>query len=406
MRYPLVSASFLLISLILCANFALAHSRWSASGIVKPRTPSDSGKVEPCGGFSRTNTPVTLTAGATIEVAFESTIYHQGFFRIAFSPANDEGFDDHILADNIADISGQTNRTYTITLPNIECDDCTLQLIQSMLDRSPPTNYYSCADIKLVKNTGDNDTTAPQAVKHLLIMNNDTSVTLAWSNPPDSDFAGVLIIEDSQAITALPEVGQSFAVGDILGAGRIVYAGAADNLLLTGRTLGASYYYSVHAFDHAFNYSPDVRGAITLANSRQNLAPSAALRVEQNQKTSPSIQTTGGLVTVQATIADFNPNDVHTLQWSTNNAALVNLSSNNEQFVFDPAELSAGNYSVTVTVSDNGTPPLSATQTIDLTLTAPAVIKIGIFDYLWLCLLSVGVLIRRLGQSEHKELKN
>jgi hypothetical protein len=395
MRYPLVSTSFLVISLMLCANAALAHSRWSLSGIVKPRTSSDSGKVEPCGGFSRTNTPVTLTAGATIEVAFDSTIYHKGFFRIAFSPANDEGFDSYILADDIADISGQISRTYTITLPNVECDNCTLQLIQSMLDRSPPTNYYSCADIKLVKNTADNDTTPPQAVKHLLIMNNDTSVSLAWTNPDDSDFTGTLIIEGDQAITALPEAGQSFVVGDVLGSGRIVYTGAADNISLIDRTLATSYYYSLLAFDHAFNYSPEVRGSITLANSSQNIAPSVTLQVEQNQKTSNTIQTTGGLVTVQATIADFNPSDTHSLQWSTNNAALVNLSGNNEQYIFDPAKLSAGQYSVTVIVTDNGTPPLSASQNIDLTLKAPGVIKVGGFNYLWLCLLSFGLLMRR-----------
>jgi hypothetical protein len=35
-------------------------------------------------------------------------------------------------------------------MPNVNCDNCTLQLIMVMTETNPPTNYYSCADIQLV----------------------------------------------------------------------------------------------------------------------------------------------------------------------------------------------------------------------------------------------------------------
>ena len=39
-----------------------------------------------------------------------------------------------------------------LTLPNMTCADCTIQLIQVMLeDPARPKNYYSCADLSLTR---------------------------------------------------------------------------------------------------------------------------------------------------------------------------------------------------------------------------------------------------------------
>jgi uncharacterized protein (TIGR03382 family) len=49
-----------------------------------------------------------------------------------------------------------------ITLPNVECSNCTLQMIQMMTDNPPYTTdalsddiYYQCADITLAANAPD-----------------------------------------------------------------------------------------------------------------------------------------------------------------------------------------------------------------------------------------------------------
>ncbi|MCA9560948.1 MAG: hypothetical protein KC583_20510, partial [Myxococcales bacterium] len=41
-----------------------------------------------------------------------------------------------------------------VTLPDVECDNCTLQVIQVMFDKPPQTSpgndlYYQCADLVL-----------------------------------------------------------------------------------------------------------------------------------------------------------------------------------------------------------------------------------------------------------------
>ncbi len=58
-----------------------------------------------------------------------------------------------VLLDDIDDASGG-NYSATVTLPNVECDNCTLQVIQVMYDKPPytiPGNemYYQCADLVL-----------------------------------------------------------------------------------------------------------------------------------------------------------------------------------------------------------------------------------------------------------------
>src|SRR5690606_27431906 len=139
-------AKVLAIASLACAVAQVhGHALWDPQGIIKPRSNRDDIKSGPC-GESRGSTPVTLTAGSTVDLSIERTIYHRGYFRIAFSPANDQGFDDHVLADRIPETSSQRFYTVSVTLPDTECNACTLQLIQVMLDRNPPTNYYSCAD--------------------------------------------------------------------------------------------------------------------------------------------------------------------------------------------------------------------------------------------------------------------
>ncbi len=144
-----------------------------------PRTTSL--KAGPCGaaGSTRGANVTTLMAGSTITVKWDETIDHPGHYRISFDTdgqdfivpltANDSTMGlENVVADLIMDIQGaplpDAPRPYTfdVTLPNIECTNCTLQLIQMMTDKPPYTTdaasndiYYQCADITLVANAPD-----------------------------------------------------------------------------------------------------------------------------------------------------------------------------------------------------------------------------------------------------------
>lgn len=126
----------------------------------------------------RSDNITVLEPGTTITVVWDETIDHPGHYRIAFDDQGDDGFQDPpclancdttamvigtaptdysdptVLADGIADQNGG-RYSYTVTLPNIECDQCTLQLIQVMTDRPPYASggndiYYQCADLVLI----------------------------------------------------------------------------------------------------------------------------------------------------------------------------------------------------------------------------------------------------------------
>jgi hypothetical protein len=153
----LAAAFFTVVGLsVVGTETACAHARFSLDGSTPPRNNSTGLKSAPCGGVERTNNPAIFMSGQTIEVEWEETINHPGYFRIAFSPANDEGFDDNVLKDNIIDTQNSESPVphfynVSITLPAVVCDQCTLQLIQVMTENPDnPRNYYSCADIKLV----------------------------------------------------------------------------------------------------------------------------------------------------------------------------------------------------------------------------------------------------------------
>lgn len=134
-----------------------ASTAWGHSHLVSPvpRDPSTGIKTGPCGTLPKPAVATqTFTSGQTIVVQFQETIDHPGRYFISFSPANDLNFNLYLLA-TVPDIQDPAsiphNYSASITLPNISCTNCTLQLIQSMEEvPASPTYYYSCADINLV----------------------------------------------------------------------------------------------------------------------------------------------------------------------------------------------------------------------------------------------------------------
>lgn len=343
------------------------HALWDPNGLIKPRSNRDDIKAGPC-GVPRTNTAVTLAAGSTVNLEIERTIFHQGYFRIAFSPANDQGFDNNVLVARLPETNAQRFYSVSVTLPDVECETCTLQLIQVMLDRNPPTNYYSCADIRLVRDAEPGDTQPPGSVQQVLAVPGDGSVQLSWTNPTDGDFAGVMVTERTTGTKPIPAVGEEYQVGDTLGTSRVVFWGNGANATLSGRVAG-TYQYTLFSFDQSHNYDSGVNTQAIVA-AVPNLAPSISLAAEQNQRTVTRTIEQQGRVTVQAQINDANSGDTHSLVWTASDNRVLDLDATDAQFTFDPASLPAGDYRINVQATDNGQPPLSDTAEITLTISS------------------------------------
>jgi len=79
----------------------------------------------------RGSTTNTFAPGAALTIEFAETIDHVGRFRVAFDDdgADQADFDAHVLADTADPIFTAGPHTIDVTLPDVECDRCTLQLV-------------------------------------------------------------------------------------------------------------------------------------------------------------------------------------------------------------------------------------------------------------------------------------
>lgn len=147
---------------LVLVNVAVAHI-----ALDKPDPVTTKMKDGPCGDgpHVRGTDVATFEPGQTITVKWHETIGHESTYRISFDDDGDDSFEDPetttdyytndtVLLDEIADVPGNGEYAVEVTLPDIECENCTLQVIQLMLDKPPyvpGTNdiYYQCADVAL-----------------------------------------------------------------------------------------------------------------------------------------------------------------------------------------------------------------------------------------------------------------
>ena len=159
--------SLLGICLLASSSIASAHIALTSP---TPRTADQ--KSGPCGaaGSSRGTKVSTFQPGQTITVEWDETVDHPGHFRIAFDDDGNDAFQNpsqptdnfpSTLVDQIADKSGG-HYSQQVTLPNITCSNCTLQLVQVMTTAVPYNSfYYQCADIVL--SDGAEPTPSPES---------------------------------------------------------------------------------------------------------------------------------------------------------------------------------------------------------------------------------------------------
>jgi hypothetical protein len=186
-RYPLTALAVALAAgLQLASSNAFAHIELQVPLNRYSDIKSGDNKSCPCGSgttnrscrkpeeFSDPNRSVdratTFAPGDTITVRFDEYVGHAGRYRVAFDPdgADLDDFNQNILLDeqdprgNAGNMGEGSMWEFQVTLPDMTCDNCTLQLIQVMDGNitDPVLNpadrggtYFQCADIVLAEGT-------------------------------------------------------------------------------------------------------------------------------------------------------------------------------------------------------------------------------------------------------------
>lgn len=126
-------------------------------------------KTFPCGDSPdvRSQNINTFLSGSTITLIWDEFVPHPGHFRVAFDDDGDDFPDPQtntdffpptpegttIIGDDLFDHTNTTDPIYSydVPLPDIECDNCTLQLIQVMTEGGGNRMYYNCLDVRLTR---------------------------------------------------------------------------------------------------------------------------------------------------------------------------------------------------------------------------------------------------------------
>lgn len=167
------------LAVLLVPAAASAHIRITSP---TPRS-ADQLKQRHCGltGGARANVQ-TYRPGAPLHLVWDEYVVHPGWFRISFQqngdtfeiPPASNGPTGSGAASNYPteDLTGKTDpatgsliiadrimhgtSSFDLTLPNVECSNCTLQLIQMMTDKPPYATdttsddiYFQCVDLVL-----------------------------------------------------------------------------------------------------------------------------------------------------------------------------------------------------------------------------------------------------------------
>jgi len=147
----------------------------------------DPQKADPCGGTTRGSTPASnvvtpIRGGSQLHIKVKETVYHPGHYRIALA-ADPSGLppEPETVTRNTEkgpySVSAKIEKNPTppvlvdglfvhserfpsghiwetdVRIPNIDCENCTLQVIQWMAEHSfnpqGGYSYYHCAELKI-----------------------------------------------------------------------------------------------------------------------------------------------------------------------------------------------------------------------------------------------------------------
>lgn len=160
---------------LLCVAPALAHINLLSPVPRAPGRPDTNLSQRPCGQLANgrlADMVATFRPGETIDVVWDVYVQHVSYFRVAFDADGDDSFsarppapsdpraddptalpagDGETILAYIEDRTGDIDHVeQQVTLPNVTCDSCTLQVIQFTyglpIERA---TYHQCADLVL-----------------------------------------------------------------------------------------------------------------------------------------------------------------------------------------------------------------------------------------------------------------
>lgn len=186
-RAALLASAAILLAAPASAHFILlAPDAWVEVNVI-----GDPQKAAPCGTSEMTKGKPTgkvtaMTGGDMLHIKIKETIYHPGYYRVALSvldrselPADpvaetrdtprgpwsvsgkiDPDPKPPVLADGLffhrERMAPDTFWETDIKLPNINCEKCTVQVLQFMeehgLNKEGEFSYHHCADLKITAN--------------------------------------------------------------------------------------------------------------------------------------------------------------------------------------------------------------------------------------------------------------
>lgn len=187
MKLRLAAIAAAAVAAVAAATPAAAHFilQEPASWLVENQL-GDPQKLGPCGGTSAnpgqpTGAITELKGGSLLHIKVKETVYHPGFYRVALAikdraelPADPEDTTREgprgpisvsgkvdpnpkppVLADGIFMHHEKPQQAFEtdVKLPNVNCDKCTVQVIQFMEEHGVNTDgrftYHHCADLKI-----------------------------------------------------------------------------------------------------------------------------------------------------------------------------------------------------------------------------------------------------------------
>ncbi|MBN1380498.1 MAG: carboxypeptidase regulatory-like domain-containing protein [Deltaproteobacteria bacterium] len=193
------------------------------------------------------------------------------------------------------------------------------------------------------------DSQAPSAPTGFAASPGDQKVTLAWTNPTDTDFGGVIVLyKQGSAPTGIPVAATTYNTGDTIGDATVGYKGSAQTTQIAGLTNNQAYHFAIYAYDERPNYS-------TAAAANATPVPFGI--------TVPAALTVDVKVGQEVALTAAGPSG--TFEWTATGGTLSATTGASVTWTA-PDEVTTSPTAYTITVADGENAALTDTRTVNV----------------------------------------
>ena len=174
------------------------------------------------------------------------------------------------------------------------------------------------------------DNASPSDVTSATATSGNAQVSLLWTNPTDSDFSSVIVLQKTGGVVSdTPTEGSSYSANDTIGSSTVVYSGSSTSATVTSLTNGTAYYYKIFAVDTNGNWSS---GGTTPTGSpatpsSSNTVPSISTGPSDNNSSSGNKAGIGQNITFTATATDTEGDNYYLLVCNKTGSATPGTSA-------------------------------------------------------------------------------